>query len=200
LTGTPGKDDWTASCTVKRKGQDPITQTFSWAEAKRAELTSKDPWKKYPRRMLAWRARGYAFRDTFPDVLSGCYVAGDRDDAINELMDSIEFTKEPAPPVSRTDALTETLTQSAVEDPTTIHQDAVEPGFQMIGAATDEPAPDPDVVSAQKFARMSVLALPSAEQHRVLEAAGLSCIEERDGIEDVGTLEGIKDACRDARG
>lgn len=61
-----------ATCTVKRKGWEvPIVRTFSIAEARRAELTGKEIWKKYENRMLQMRARSYALRDGFADVLKG---------------------------------------------------------------------------------------------------------------------------------
>jgi hypothetical protein len=62
----------TAVCTVKRKGEDEHRQTFSMDDAKRANLLGKaGPWQQYPKRMLQMRARGFALRDTFTDVLKG---------------------------------------------------------------------------------------------------------------------------------
>ena len=66
-------DKLTAVVTVKRKG-DPveITSEFGVADAKAANLWGKaGPWSAYPRRMLLFRARGYALRDAFGDVLKG---------------------------------------------------------------------------------------------------------------------------------
>lgn len=60
-----------AVCTVKRKGQSPVTREFSMEDAKRAKLTGKGPWMTYPKRMLQCRARAWALKDTFPDVLGG---------------------------------------------------------------------------------------------------------------------------------
>lgn len=49
--------------------------TFSVADAKRmGTWNSKDVWKKHPARMLMWRARTYAARDGFSDVLKGLGV------------------------------------------------------------------------------------------------------------------------------
>jgi hypothetical protein len=64
-------------CRVKRRG-DPMEQvrTFTIEEAKAAGLLSKDsPWKYYPKRMLQMRARAFALRDVFPDVLKGISIA-----------------------------------------------------------------------------------------------------------------------------
>lgn len=66
-----------ATCTCKRRGEvEPIVRTFSEADAKRAGLWGKSgPWTQYPQRMLQLRARAFALRDGFPDVLRGLSVA-----------------------------------------------------------------------------------------------------------------------------
>jgi len=62
----------TAVCRVSRKGSPVHEQRFSVADAKKAELLGKQgPWRNYPARMLAMRARSWALRDKFPDVLKG---------------------------------------------------------------------------------------------------------------------------------
>jgi len=65
-----------ATCTVTRHGRnEPVTRTFSVDDAKRAGLWQKTgPWSQYPKRMLAMRARAFALRDAFPDVLAGLYL------------------------------------------------------------------------------------------------------------------------------
>lgn len=69
-------DDLTAVCTVKRRSADGSIHehvaTFSMEDARKAGLLGKQgPWTQYPKRMLQMRARGYALRDMFPDVLKG---------------------------------------------------------------------------------------------------------------------------------
>ncbi|MNO23675.1 hypothetical protein D3C76_134800 [compost metagenome] len=65
-----------ATCRVKRRGEEEQTRTFSMADAKAAGLTGKQgPWSQYPKRMLQLRARAFALRDVFPDVLRGMPVA-----------------------------------------------------------------------------------------------------------------------------
>ncbi|KAA8419974.1 recombinase RecT [Acetobacter pomorum] len=65
-------DNTRAVCVVKRVDGDEVTGDFSIADAKRANLFGKQgPWQQYPRRMLQMRARGFALRDAFPDVLRG---------------------------------------------------------------------------------------------------------------------------------
>lgn len=61
-----------AFCKIKRKNQEPVTQSFSIEDAQRAGLWNKTgPWQQYPARMLQHRARGFAARDAFPDALYG---------------------------------------------------------------------------------------------------------------------------------
>jgi hypothetical protein len=62
----------TAVCTVKRRGRTPVVRRFSVEDAKLAKLWGKaGPWQQYPARMCQMRARGFALRDSFPDVLKG---------------------------------------------------------------------------------------------------------------------------------
>jgi hypothetical protein len=66
------KHGLTAVCAVKRRGEPVHTERFSVAEAKLAGLWGKaGPWTQYPKRMLRFRARGYALRDVFPDAIKG---------------------------------------------------------------------------------------------------------------------------------
>ena len=77
--GTKGADDWGWRITVKRVGRaDPIVRTFTVADAKTAKLWQKKgnegqdtPWITNPSRMLFARARTFAFRDLFPDLMRG---------------------------------------------------------------------------------------------------------------------------------
>jgi len=62
----------TAYCTVKRRGEEEYTYKFSKADAKKAGLLGKaGPWQLYEERMLQMRARAFALRDKFADVLKG---------------------------------------------------------------------------------------------------------------------------------
>lgn len=75
-------DTMRAWCEAKRRGYDkPTVATFSVADAKRAGLWGKSgPWTQYSRRMLQLRARGFALRDAFPDVLKGLVTAEEAQD------------------------------------------------------------------------------------------------------------------------
>lgn len=86
--GTPGTDEYAAVCTVKRAGaQRARTVKFTVADAKRANLwlKKKGPWTEYPERMLMWRARSWATRDEFGDVLRGLMFVEEARDIAPEL-------------------------------------------------------------------------------------------------------------------
>lgn len=75
--GDEKDDTFKAVCTIRRRGRtDPIIGEFSIADAKNARLWKKDgPWTQYPKRMLKMRARSWALRDGFSDVLRGLHIA-----------------------------------------------------------------------------------------------------------------------------
>jgi hypothetical protein len=74
-------ENYTATCTVKRKGRPEASASFSVADAKRANLWGKaGPWQQYPKRMLQMRARGFALRDVFADVLQGLMTSDEAAD------------------------------------------------------------------------------------------------------------------------
>lgn len=75
-------EQMTALCEAKRRGYPkPTVVRFSVADAKKAGLWGKSgPWQQYPRRMLQLRARGFALRDAFPDVLKGLVTAEEAQD------------------------------------------------------------------------------------------------------------------------
>lgn len=75
-------DNMVAICTVQRVGRETATtRRFSVADAKKAQLwTKQGPWTQYPQRMLQMRARSWAIRDAFPDVLKGLGVAEEMQD------------------------------------------------------------------------------------------------------------------------
>ena len=69
-------DGRTATCKVKRRGEPEQSRSFSMDDAKSAGLLGKQgPWTQYPKRMRQMRARAFAVRDVFPDVLKGLPVA-----------------------------------------------------------------------------------------------------------------------------
>lgn len=78
-------DGETATCRVKRRGEEEQFRTFSQTEAKAAGLAGKQgPWTQYPKRMRQLRARAFALRDVFPDVLRGMPMAEELQDIPTE--------------------------------------------------------------------------------------------------------------------
>jgi hypothetical protein len=76
ISETVTDDGAIATCAVIRKG-DPqaVSRSFSLDDAKKAGLLGKQgPWQQYTSRMLQLRARSFALRDVFPDVLAGLYM------------------------------------------------------------------------------------------------------------------------------
>jgi hypothetical protein len=69
-------DKRAAICEAKRKGEaQPVMRKFSVDDAKKANLWGKaGPWSQYPERMLQMRARAFALRDLFADVLGGMHI------------------------------------------------------------------------------------------------------------------------------
>ena len=75
-------DNYAAVCVAKRHGRADKTGRFSLVDAKAAGLLGKSgPWTQYRDRMMKMRARAFALRDQFADVLKGMAVA-------EEVMDS----------------------------------------------------------------------------------------------------------------
>ena len=104
LTGAG--DAMTACCTVRRLPRgNAVPREFSVAKAKKAGLWGKSgPWTQYPERMLQMRARAFALRDTFTDVLRGFKCA-------EEMYETINVESAPATnPAQDLTALAERLT------------------------------------------------------------------------------------------
>lgn len=75
-------DDFTAVCTMKRKGiATAMTKRYSVADAKRAGLWHKKAtWTASDKVMLTYRPRGFCARSLFGDVLMGLNVEGELDE------------------------------------------------------------------------------------------------------------------------
>lgn len=93
--GKPYEDTFQAVVMVKRYGQSrSAVRTFSVADAKAAGLWKKGgPWTQYPKRMLQMRARAFALRDVFPDVLKGLAIGEEVQDYIDVHAAPVEAPK-----------------------------------------------------------------------------------------------------------
>ena len=95
-------DRMVATCSAQRRGYPaPIVSTFSVADAKAAGLWAKPgPWSQYPKRMLAMRARGFALRNAFADVLRGLVTAEEAQDYQVTGIEVVPARAAPAPTVT----------------------------------------------------------------------------------------------------
>jgi hypothetical protein len=73
-----------ATCVVSRlapNGEtEVISSSLSMGQAQSANLLNRPPWKSYPDRMLQMRARGFALRDAFADVIGGLITSEEAED------------------------------------------------------------------------------------------------------------------------
>ena len=121
-------DNMTAVCQTSRKGKDAnVVARFSVADARKAGLWAKTgPWSQYPRRMLQLRARGFALRDAFPDVLKGLVTAEEAQDY--PAAEPVAVHTPPALTVTHPQRFSSTPPDADEEraDPFTVAQKAIE--------------------------------------------------------------------------
>lgn len=85
-----------AKCIAQRVGREDKTSTFSIDDAKTAGLWGKQgPWTTAPARMLKMRARAFALRDQFSDVLRGIASAEEQADIVEARVVGMQT---PTPP------------------------------------------------------------------------------------------------------
>lgn len=154
----------TAVCTIARKGQPDHTTYFSVEDARKAGLWGKQgPWTQYPRRMLQMRARGYALRDMFPDVLKGMRTTEEvRDMPAEKDMGDVEQVKEQ----SSRDKVMARLKQSKAPEPEAKAESKTQPKTQ---AKQADSGPTP--------AELLIVKLDSAETVDVLKTLYEECKE-----------------------
>ena len=130
------KQDWddaskTATCRVKRKGEPEEMRQFSEEDARVAGHLNKDTYKKNLQRMLSIRARAFALRDVFADVLKGLKVAEEVEDYPAER----EVNQAPVQehkPANKTAAVLDRVrnrkpAEQPADQPVTIDQPTTEP-------------------------------------------------------------------------
>ena len=108
-----GSPNPVAVCVAHRRGRTPVTVKFSVEDAKRAGLWGKTgPWQAYPKRMMQMRARGFALRDSFPDVLKGLITVEEAQDYPSQGEKDIT----PPRPSNPLDALAPPATSTPAEE------------------------------------------------------------------------------------
>lgn len=98
----PNLEGGTWTIKVKRVGRRGwVERTFSMKDAERAGLTVKGTWKSYPKRMCYWRAKSWAYRDTFADKLKGIKIAEEFDAIPGEVVKDVTTTAAEAAAAAR---------------------------------------------------------------------------------------------------
>jgi hypothetical protein len=121
------EDNGTAYCKVKRRGKPEDIQHFGEEEAKKAGLIGKQgPWSQYPQRMKKMRARAFALRDNFADILKGIPFA-------EEVMD-IEPVARDITPRATPAQIAQSAADSARLERTDRHADLI---LKLEGVAND---------------------------------------------------------------
>lgn len=198
----PDGQDYRAICRIKRKGEAaPEPSVFSVEDAITGKLwlkrgyNGKDtPWVTSPKRMLKMRARGFALRDTFADVLKGMMIA---EEMIGDEVDDADFRpapdRGPPPPPPAPDPEDATIISetAAPEAPPKAAQDA---GALPSNPAESAPAPAEDAEGIDPEAELANL----AEQLAVCQDE--ACIEEGYAYLDLeahlGGFEGFVEKAR----
>lgn len=127
-------------CIVKRKGVPPVKGSFTLEDAKRAGLLGKSgPWTQYTSRMLKMRARGFALRDAFSDVLKGIVPS---EEAMDMPVESVTATLQPEVPA-------ETLLDKLKKQAETAGMQPQVPPAEL-PAPTEKPAPKDAKPTARK--------------------------------------------------
>ena len=94
-------DNYAAVCIAQRVGKTDKVARFSLADAKAAGLLGKSgPWTQYRDRMMKMRARAFALRDQFADVLKGMAVAEEAMDTPPERHMGDAVQVQPTAPVA----------------------------------------------------------------------------------------------------
>ena len=92
-TGKIEDGSLTAKFEVKRKDMgEPVVKEFSVTDAKAANLWGKGgTWKTHPKQMLGYKARAFALREAFADILKGIHSAEEME-GVNEVKDVTPLT------------------------------------------------------------------------------------------------------------
>lgn len=151
-------DSMSATCTIVRKNEvEPYTASFSVYDAKLAGLWGKQgPWKQYPKRMLALRARGFALRNAFPDILLGIGIAEEEQDITPAGTASAEPTPfneqkaAPRKPARKSEAHVEDAKEVPLNPAPAVEEQPEPPadlfeGFEQAQSQATEDAHDPSL-------------------------------------------------------
>jgi hypothetical protein len=170
----------TATFRSKRKGKDWVVRTFSMLDAAKAKLDKKEgPWQEYPKRMLFHRARSWALRDSFADVLKGFRYYEEERDTINmektgerEYAMPTEKTAAAAAPIETTAAPAAAAAPTTKPTPETEKKpEGIIFEIQVSGAATTDFEGDPDWFAIRDRSETPIKYLTNNPEHFKLAKA-----------------------------
>jgi hypothetical protein len=175
--GTPNP---IAVCVAKRRGRKEVVARFSVEDAKRAGLWGKaGPWQAYPKRMMQMRARGFALRDAFPDVLKGLITAEEAQDYPDEAKPRQAKDITPRNPLDRVAA-------------PAIPAETSDPAVIAAAFAADQEAADVNKLIAEAAAAdMEVIDIPEVAVAEETEPVAQTPQPERVPGEDDEPLEAV---------
>lgn len=169
--GTPNP---IAVCVAHRRGRKPVTAKFSVEDAKRAGLWGKTgPWQAYPKRMMQMRARGFALRDQFADVLKGLMTIEEATDHTpsSELDDMPALGERKPMPRNPLDLVAAPQVGAVISDPVAIAQ-AMEDTVD-VPEPVAAPVPEPEPLTVEQVAAevvqpdVAVVDIPEVQADRV---------------------------------
>lgn len=135
---------------------DPHTEEFTWADAERAKLTTKDTWKSWPKQMLTWRAVSNAVNIQCPEVAMGFEITELVQDELSQAAPTLaqvaaqRADAAPTAPVSVDTSTGEVLDADVVDDEEiraaveALHAQATVPAGDSDGWPTVAPIPGTD--------------------------------------------------------
>lgn len=144
--------DTGCTCTLKRRGEQEVVREFTVEDAKKAGLYGKQgPWQQHPKRMMQMRARAFALRDVFTDVLRGVHIAEEARDqpAEKDITDESTAEMQEAKPQTRAEKARAALADRRKED-TKLPPVLVADLAEVIAAIQRAETPD-DMASAAKM-------------------------------------------------
>lgn len=136
--------DRAARVTITRSDdpENPHTEEFTWADAERAKLTSKDTWKSWPKQMLTWRAVSNAVNVQCPEVAMGFEITElvqDETAAERPTLAQVAAERTPA-----ADAAPGAPTAADPVDAEVVDDDALRAEVEALHSQATDPPPEDD--------------------------------------------------------
>ncbi len=218
-------DEWGWTCCVGRIGGRPSSRRFTVADARTAKLWGKTgPWTFYPGRMLQMRARAFALRDCFADLLSGVISREEAQDyptpapsgstttpgeAVTTLAAATAAMTLPEPAIEQVDMsagvehikdaaarVAKNLAGGVADTPQEKPESDTTPVAESVGAppADSTGVETMELLQLRHNVKKAFGSLPAAKQKKLLGNCSMKAIDDVDGIESAAELQQIRDA------